>query len=334
MKTLIITGATGFIGQHIVKQALNKGYKVIASVRSSSNTQWLEENNIPIVIFDLSNPTKLLNEIRNTIKIYGEIDVVIHNAGLTQSLKPKDYYDVNVDLTKNLIKALIETGNKTPKFIYVSSIAALGPGDSITFNPISENQIPHPVTHYGKSKLLAEEFIINQKDLLWIIIRPTVVYGEGEKNFFNVIRTINSGLEFYAGSKKQMLSLVYVEDLAEAIILLAESNKHLESFNISDGLDYPITEINRIIKSALSKKTISIVVPFPLLKIIALINEVLSVFSRNAPILNIDKLAEFRSLNWICDNSKLKNELKFEPRIKFEEGITKTIKWNKQNGGL
>lgn len=334
MKTLLITGATGFIGRHLVEQAVNKGYKVIAAVRKTSVTGWLKDSNISSVVLDLSDTHKLVTDLNIAISTHGVIDVVIHNAGITQSLKIKDYYEANVNLTKNLIVALKESKGLTPKFIFTSSIAAIGPGKSDSFKPITENDNPHPVTHYGKSKLQAEEFIVNQKDLEWIVVRPTVVYGEHEKNFFNVIKTINNGMEFYAGSKKQMMSFIYVDDLADAFLSMVESDISNETFNISDGFDYQITEVNRIIKSVLNKRTKSIVMPIALLKFVAAVNELLSRITRKEPILNSDKVAEFKELNWLCDNSKLIEELGFTPKINFEEGITKTINWYKQNGWL
>ena len=220
----------------------------------------------------------------------------------------------------------------TPKFIYVSSIAAVGPGSSISFNQISEDDIPHPVTHYGKSKLQAENYIRSQKDLQWLIVRPTAVYGEHEKNLLNVIKSVNNGLEVYMGSKKLMLSFIHVSDLVSSILKLASSGIYRQVFNLSDGNEYSIIEVNRIIKSALKKKTISVVLPVFLVKVIATLVEFFGRITNSSPILNRDKLHELIELNWLCDNSKIIKEINYIPKVKFATGITQTIDWYKKNG--
>ena len=334
MKTLLITGATGFIGRHLIEQAFKNGYEVIAAVRKHSNISYLKEINIPTVVLNLENPEQLLVGINNILNTYGNIDVLIHNAGITQTLNNKEYYEVNTDLTKNLIDAIMRSKGKTPKFIYVSSIAAVGPGSSVSFKNISEDDIPHPATHYGKSKLQAENHIRSQKDLPWIIVRPTAVYGEHEKNFLNIIKSINNGLELYMGSKKQMLSFIHVSDLVSSIIKLASDGISGQVFNISDGKDYSIVEINAIIKSVLKKNTISIVLPVSLVKVIATMVEFFGRITNTSPILNKDKLHELTELNWLCNNSKIIKEINYTPKVKFATGITQTIDWYKKNGWL
>lgn len=334
MKTLLITGATGFIGRHLIKQAVKNGYRVIAAVRKHSNTCYLKEINIPTVILNLENPEHLLSDINNILNTYGNIDALIHNAGITQTLNNEEYYKINTNLTKNLIDAIMRLEGKIPKFIYVSSIAAVGPGSSISFKKISEDDIPHPVTHYGKSKLYAENHIRSKEDLPWIIVRPTAVYGEHEKNFLNVIKSINNGLELYMGSKKQMISFIHVSDLVSSILRLASDKISGQIFNLSDGKDYSIVEVNDIIKSALKKKTISVVLPFSMVKVIATIVEFFGRITNSSPILNKDKLYELTELNWLIDNSKIIKEINYIPKIKFATGITQTIDWYKKNGWL
>ncbi|MBC8319212.1 MAG: NAD(P)-dependent oxidoreductase [Bacteroidetes bacterium] len=334
MKTLLITGATGFIGHHLVEQVIGLGFRVIASARISSNINWLEKQNIPVVMLSLGETEKLMVELNSVVEEYGEIDVVIHNAGVTQSLKEADYYAVNYVLTKNLITALATSSSLPPKFIFVSSIAAVGPGDAVTFVPIREDDSPHPVTHYGNSKLLAEQFIMAQKQLSWIIVRPTIVYGPHEKNFFNMIKAINKGFELYIGSQKQMLSFIHVKDLADVLIRLIVTNLSREVYNLSDGEAYSVINVNQIIKSELNKKTRIVVLPVSLVRLIAFYNEILGRFALLSPILTRDKVKELKQLNWLCDNSKIKRDVGFSPAYYLEEGMTKTIKWYKKNDWL
>ena len=334
MKTLLITGATGFVGRHLVEHALEHGYKVVASIRSSSNISWLKERNIPIAMLSLSDPEKLVLELKNVVETHGKIDVVIHNAGITQSLNPDDYYHVNYILTKILFNTLQKIDITPPKFIFVSSIATVGPGNPISLVPINEDDDPHPVTHYGKSKLKAEQFIKAQNGLPWIILRPTVVYGLREKNFFSMIKAINRGLELYIGSKNQMLSFIYVGDLADVIIKMCGNTISKKVCNISDGFAYSATTVNHIIKSTLNRSTISVVIPIWIVRIIAFIMGGIGIITHRAPILNRDKVNELEQLNWLCDNSTIVDDIGFSPKHNFESGIKKTIEWYKENDWL
>lgn len=334
MKTVLITGATGFFGRHLVEHAAEHGIKVIASARSSSNIGWLQKTGIPVVFLSLSDPEKLLGELNNIVEAHGTIDVVIHNAGITQSLKASEYYEVNYELTKNLIVALTSLSCTPPKFIFTSSIAALGPGDPVLFKPINENHSPNPVTHYGKSKLKAEQYVMTQKKLPWIIVRPTIIYGPREKNFFNMVNSVNHGLEMYVGSKKQKLSFIFVKDLADIFVKLSVGSVSQKVYNVCDGEAYSAVSVNQIIRSALNKKTICIVLPVRLVRVIAFYNEIIGRLKSVPPILNRDKVNEMEQLNWLCDNSKIQKELGYSHTVKLKEGMIVTINWYKKNGWL
>lgn len=334
MKTLLISGATGFIGRHFVEHALEHGYSPIVLARKSSKTKYFEQKKVPVVILSFYDPEKLVEEIKILIDTYGIIDNFIHIAGLTQSLKVSDFYNVNYQITKNLVDAFSNSTKNPPKFIFVSSIAALGPGDPYTFKPITEDQSPNPVTYYGKSKLMAEQYLKSQTHTPWIILRPTIVYGPHEKNFFNLVKSLKMGFEIYVGSKKQMLSFIYVEDLVNIILKLCETKISQKDYNLCDGGSYSISNVNQVIKNALNVKTKSIVLPTVFVRIIAFFNELVSRFSTSSPIVNQNKVNEMVQLNWLCDNSKIKEDIEFKPKFNLQVGIKKTIKWYKRNDWL
>jgi len=334
VKTILISGATGFVGRHFVEHALEQGYRPIVLVRKSSKTNYFDEKKVPVVILSFNDPEKLVVEVKTLIDTYGIIDNFIHIAGLTQSLKVSDYYNVNYQITKNLIEAFSTSTTNPPKFIFVSSIAALGPGDPITFKPISEDQSPNPVTYYGKSKLMAEQFLKSQTHMPWIILRPTIVYGPHEKNFFNLVKSLKMGFEIYVGSKKQMLSFIYVDDLVNVILKLCESKISQKDYNLCDGESYSISTVNQVIKNELNVKTKSIVLPTVFVRIIAFFNELVSRLTSLSPIVNQNKVNEMVQLNWLCDNSKIKEDIEFTPKFKLQEGMNKTIKWYKRNDWL
>ena len=330
MKTLLITGASGFVGHELVNQALQNNLRLIVSARESSDIEFLKELNIPIVFLSLSDPEKLVDELRDLNEDYNGIDAVIHNAGLTQSFKSESYYKINTEFTYNLITALGLAFTAPPKFVFVSSLAALGSGYS-NLQPIAEDHLPKPLTHYGKSKLKAEELIIAQNKIPWIIVRPTAVYGPHEKNLLTMIKTINSGFEIYLGSIDQMLSFIHVKDLARIIIELSTSTIKQETYNLSDGEAYTVLRLNQIVKSALNRATKTFVLPLILVRTIAFFTELVGRIKGKAPILNLDKVKELEQFNWLCDNRKIKNEIDFNPEYTLEKGMKMTIKWYKEN---
>jgi len=330
VKTILITGASGFVGHELVRQALQNKLRLIVSARESTNIEFLKELNIPIVFLSLSDTEKLVAELISIDKDYKGIDAVIHNAGLTQSLKSESYYRINTEFTNNLITALALAFSSPPKFVFVSSLAALGPGNS-NMQPISEGHQAKPLTHYGKSKIRAEELIIAQKEVPWIIVRPTAVYGPHEKNLLTMIKSINSGFEIYLGSKDQMLSFIHVNDLARIIIELSTSSIKKEIYNLSDGEAYTVFRLNQIVKTALNRTTKVFVLPLLMVRTIALFTEFAGKIKGKIPILNLDRIKEFEQLNWLCDNRKIKYEIDFIPEYTLEEGMKMTINWYKEN---
>lgn len=204
----------------------------------------------------------------------------------------------------------------------------------VLFKPINENHSPNPVTHYGKSKLKAEQYVMTQKKLPWIIVRPTIIYGPREKNFFNMVNSVNHGLEMYVGSKKQKLSFIFVKDLADIFVKLSVGSVSQKVYNVCDGEAYSAVSVNQIIRSALNKKTICIVLPVRLVRVIAFYNEIIGRLKSVPPILNRDKVNEMEQLNWLCDNSKIQKELGYSHTVKLKEGMIVTINWYKKNGWL
>lgn len=334
MKNILITGATGFVGRHLVIEALAQGFHVIVSARKTSKVEWLKELHIPIVYLSLESPEKLLPELEALLSSYGRIDVVIHNAGLTQSLHKVSYEAVNFTLTKNLVHALGGLSREVSKFIYTSSMAALGPGDAKSLQPLKEHDLPHPVTYYGQSKLKAEQFLMSQTSLPWVIIRPAIVYGPYEKNFFNMIRAIRQGWEVYPGTKNQMLAFIHVKDLAAVFIDFCNNSITHKVYNLSDGGAYHTPLVNHIIKSILKRKTITLVIPLFLVRMMAFGNEIIGRLRSKAPILNVDKVHEIVQINWLCEPAELEKDIDFRPAYDLPAGLLQTINWYKDYGWL
>lgn len=322
---VLITGASGFVGYHLIEAALNSGLEVFAAVRKSSQVQHLQHFNIQYTFPDFTSVEALEKELAEKQYHY-----IIHAAGITKASSQEAYDLVNVTYTLNLAAAAHKAGVK--KFLFISSLAALGPvkmGATIT-----ENTPPNPVTNYGLSKLTIEKQleIFKMAGLPLTILRPTAVYGPREKDIFIIFKTFQKGLEPYIGNKPQQLSFVYAPDLAQAAIQLLFS-PYTETFNVADGKVYDRYALANIFKTVFKKKTFKIHIPVFIVRIIATLSEKLAK-KGSTPALNREKLAELTATNWACSIDKLKAAINYQPKYDLEKGLTETLEWYKENKWL
>jgi len=322
-RRLLITGANGFIGSFLVEEAINSGFDVYAGIRKSSNTEYLQNKEIKIIELDFENTTELKKSIKNA----GGFDFIINIAGTTKTCDSGDFDYVNFELSKNLIESLIETSMPL-KYIQISSLAAYGPGDSKTLEPVRDSDIPKPVSFYGNSKLKLENYIKSLDSFPYLIFRPTSVYGPRDKNFHIIYKSIKKGIETYIGTKEQHLSFVYVKDLVELLIEALNSGFEQKAYFVSDLNKYTAEEFNQTIKNELNKNTFSVVSPKSIVKFVAWLNEKTSCLIHKRPsILNTDKYKEISQKNWLCDSTDLIIDFDYKPKYNLSRGIKETIEW-------
>ncbi len=330
MKKILITGASGFIGSFLVEAALEKKFEVYACVRKSSNRIYLGDARIKFIELDFSDDYSLAKKIAEA----PFFDFVIHNAGITKAINKNQYYISNFEYSKKLIDVLIYQNKIPEKFIYISSLAAYGPGNAITLNSIKLTDKPIPITSYGRSKLETEKYLIQLANFPYIIIRPTAVYGPRDKDLLTVFKLINNNIELNVGSKKQHLTFIYVRDLVVALFNALESDIVNKGYFVSDGNVYDSKILGSIIKEQLGKKTFKIDVPFFLAKLIAMVVESTKYITKKQTVLNFEKLNELKSVNWKCDNEPTITDLNFIPNYDLSRGVFETINWYKQNNWL
>ena len=321
---LLITGASGFIGYHLILAALEKGFEVHAAVRRDSNIKHLEGLDIQLAYLDYHSEHALQKKIEEKDWQY-----IIHAAGITKASSQEEYDEVNASYTYNLASAAEKAGIR--KMVFVSSLAALGPQKKHTGELITEQKHPEPVTAYGRSKLLAEERLKALHDLPLTILRPTAVYGPRERDLFIMMRTIKGGLEPYIGRAPQNFSFLHVTDLAGAAVN-ALLLKTTGDYNLSDGAIYDRYELASITKKILNRRTLKMHIPVPLVRIIAGTLE--KVATNKVPALNRDKLAELMAPGWQLSIEKASKELGFRPEYNLERGLSNTIQWYQANKWL
>jgi len=316
MKALI-TGAAGFIGSHLAQELYKRGYEVSCLVRRTSNLKWLEGHDIKLVEGDCSDKESMNRCVRG-------YDYVFHLAGLTKAHCKKDFYTVNTNGTENIIKAVSKNNPGIKKFVYLSSLSAFGPMRNNILP--CESHAPHPVSDYGRSKLKGEYVVLGYCNIIPVtILRPSIVYGPRDKEFFLFFKIVNKG---FLPCLKGHTSLIYIDDLVNAIILSAEKvNSAGETYFVSDGGIYSNNDIIAEIASALNVKGLKIKLPKTVLQTIGFLGEGISKIIGNSLMINRDKIKEIMYPDWVCDISKVKNDFGFEPRVGIKKGVKWTADW-------
>lgn len=332
-KKVLITGASGFIGGFLVKAALNRGYEVWAGVRPTSSRANLQDERIRFVCLQLNDLEILSSQLSSHKEEHGVWDYVIHNAGLTKTFNKDNFWRVNAEYTHNLIKALQLSEALPKKFLLMSSLSTFGGGNDRTFEPIRPKDIQQPATAYGKSKLEAENYVRSQTYFPYIILRPTGVYGPGDRDYFMEIKSIRSGFDFAVGSSPQQLTFIYVKDLAEVAFMALESAKAINrEYLVADGDVYSDEDFAHIIQEILGKKHLFRArIPAPLVYIACVCSEWIGKLLRKGMTLNTDKYHILKQRNWICDGSLLREELGFQPAYTLREGLKEAIAWYREN---
>jgi len=330
-KKILITGASGFIGSFLVEEAIKRNYKTFAGIRKGSSTKYLEDPAVNFITLDYSNDESLDTALKTFAAEYGRFDFVIHAAGITKSIRKSDFDLVNFDYTRRFVTALRRNQLVPDKFVYISSLASFGPG--VGMEPVTAENTPNPLTCYGNSKLKAEQYLLSHPEFPSVIINPTAVYGPRDKDFYFLLKSIKGHLEMYIDSDKQLLSFVHVQDLSDAIFLAMESKVLHQRLLVSDLNHYTAKAFNQLVKEQLHVKTIRLIIPGFIAGIVASISEVAGKLRGKTPLLNRERLKEFKAKNWSVDCSEIK-QLGFDPKFTLERGLEQTIKWYKEQGWI
>ncbi|MCC6753500.1 MAG: NAD(P)-dependent oxidoreductase [Saprospiraceae bacterium] len=329
-KTLLVTGATGFVGYHIVECAIRRGFSVVATCRANSpkgDLGHLPVSWVQVSLFDEEALSSLIADRK--------VQFIVHNAGLTRAKRSDDYYSVNAHSTRILAQAAHRAGEQIKKFVLVSSLAAQGPGNHPQ-HILSVSDPEQPVTHYGKSKLLAEKLLRESGLRQQLVFRPTGVYGPRDRDFLEMIRMINRGVEIYLGKGPQKLSFVYVTDLARLLVEALESPYQQKTYLVADGRQYERSDFGRIAGSLLNKKTLlRLQLPVALARAVAALAECTAIAAKGKPpILNREKIIDLIAPSWACDPGDSFKDFNFTPQFDLQGGLAQTIAWYKSNAWL
>ena len=329
--SVLITGASGFIGSFIVSEAIRRGLDTWAAIRRNSAKEYLKDTRIKFIELDLNNPALLNKQLSGH-----DFKYVIHAAGITKSIDKEKFLSINAYGTANLAEAVMRNCSSLKRFVFMSSLSVMGPvHEKEPFIDIKSSDIAVPNTAYGRSKLVAERMLSEIKGLPYIIIRPTGVYGPREKDYFMMFKSIKSHIDFAAGYSPQDLTFVYVDDVVQAVFLACDKGETGAKYAISDGQVYSSTAFSEYIRRELDNTwIIRIKAPLWLLRIITYIGELIGRLTGKISALNNDKYNILKQRNWRCDITPAIKDLGYTPSVTLEEGVRKTASWYKSNKWL
>jgi dihydroflavonol-4-reductase len=314
----LVTGATGFIGGHLVELLRARGHAVRCLVRRSSDVRHLSVELAPGDLITGEGVAAALEGVA----------CVIHLAGVTKALRTRDYYDGNTRATEQLVRAL---AGSSARLVHVSSLAAVGPCPGAT--PLDEDAPPAPITHYGKSKLEAERIARSLPGA--VIVRPPVVYGPRDTDVFQMLKSVSRGIVAEIEGGERRFSAIYVADLALGLLAAAEAPA-------ASGRTYFLTHPDPLLWSDLSstaaaimgKRPKHVTVPYGVARGMGLAAEVWSRLTRKPGILSREKVDEARCLNWTCSGERARRELGFVAATSLKDGLTESLAWYKEAGWL
>jgi nucleoside-diphosphate-sugar epimerase len=315
---ILITGATGFIGRHLVSRLAKEGYTVRCLVRNSSDISCLRNLDVDIFYGDLLSKNSLGDPLEH-------IDLIYHLAGEVYSRKKDDYYKGNIFATQNLLERCEEKG--TRRIVFLSSIAVYKPVTTKAL--LAEESECEPITFYGKTKLDAEK-LIKKYNIPWVIVRAPAIYGPHQLPVMNrfFLDAINKRKICILGNGENLRSLCFIDNLIEGLILLAgRLEVEGKTYILSDSSPYTFNEIIKTVSEVMKEKIRIIRLP----KILGNVSWKVNSLMGNLLGLYFVELYAIKTMDLSlgCDISKAKKEFGYSPSITLETGIRNTIEWIK-----
>jgi len=323
----LVTGATGFVGSHLVERLIGEDWQVVCLARATSDPVWLEGLSVERRIAGLDDGDALRRAVRG-------VDYVFHAAGMTRARSDAEYLAVNAEGTRRLVEAVLAEGLALRRFVYVSSLAAVGPAPSS--EPPDEAAEPHPIDGYGASKLAGERAVMACADRLPVtIVRPPAVYGPRDRNFLPLFRSaVRLKRVPIIGKGSKQAAFVYVTDLAEGIRLAAEAPAGVGRTYFIAGGNHTMGQVVAAVCSALGMPPRRLAIPPLLARLAGEIGQLQWAITGRPRIVSRRKVRDMLQPRWTCSWARARRELGYREAVGLEEGMRRTVEWYVRQGWL
>jgi nucleoside-diphosphate-sugar epimerase len=324
---VLLTGASGFVGSHILDSLQARQIATVVLVRAGSDRRFLQPHQprVEVRTGSISEPASLEPALAG-------ITHLIHCAGCTRAKQKSDFYRINHLGTRNVVETVNKQPGQVRRLLHISSLAVSGPGTAA--QPAREDTAPRPISEYGKSKLAAELEVRERCRVPFTMLRPPAVYGPRDYGFLTMFKAVKNHL-LPRPSSRQALSLVFARDLAEAVVTCLEHPVAVgRTYFIATSELLTARQFAEEIAIQMGGWTVPCYLPATVLWPICLAQELFSRLTGRATLLNLQKYAELRAPGWVCDSSRLRREIGFHCGTGFKAGIGETLAWYRNNGWL
>lgn len=325
---LLLTGANGFVGSHLVDHLVEAGAELSLLVRPTADLRFLEphRSRVRMVTGSLDDPTALRAAIRG-------VTHVIHCAGATKGRRPRDLFAANRDGTARLVQVLNEGPGRIERFVHISSLAAGRPATA--YEPALEEDPPQPQSVYGQSKRAAEEAVCLGLESEWVVLRPAAVYGPRDREFLPLFVAANRGWAPVFGGGRQELSLVYVRDLVEVVwaaLIRPEAVRRV--INVASPEVTTSRELVLALAAALGREARVVSLPQGVLRVVCGLAAGWARVSGRPTVLAHGKYQELAARGWVCDTTRLRALLGAVCGTPLTAGLETTAAWYRAAGWL
>jgi len=323
----LLTGASGFVGSHILDSLRARGLATTLLLRPTSSQRFIEPHlpGVELRPGSIDDPESLRRAMTG-------ITHVVHCAGATRARRVSDFYRINQGGTRNVIDAVNTQQGRVRRVVHLSSLAAAGP--AVPEKPALEADPPRPVSAYGKSKLAGELEVRAHCRAEYVILRPPAVYGPRDVEFLRLFRAVQSHvLPKPAG--KQALSLVFARDLAEAVVTCLQHPAAAgKTYFVAAREIVTARSMAGEIAAQMQVWTLPLPLPAAFWWPICLAQEAMSRLTGKASVLSLQKFAELRAPGWVCDPALLERETGCACPTTLKAGVAQTLAWYRQHHWL
>jgi dihydroflavonol-4-reductase len=331
---ILVTGATGFIGSHLVKALLKRGNSVRCLVEEHQDISALTGIDAECIRGDLLRRETAVRAVKDIQIVYHLAAKVRPSRWIEKIGSSKNLYrDINVLGTRNLAEAC--SAARVERFVHFSSISAAGPSAHLT-----EDAPSRPLTDYGISKREGENVVLScvrSRNLPAVVLRPSSVYGPGNKALLFLLKMVSSGVCFTVGSGTCLVPLCYIDDVIEAAVAAGTKGRVGEIYFVSER-SYSYRAIVGEIAAVFGKRVNIIPIPYMLIHAAAALKDKCEeAAGRRVYPFCVDVSAgsiKTAGTEWSCCTEKARSELGFEPRVELAQGIRLTIEWCVKKGLL
>ena len=330
---ILLTGASGFVGSHLLEALVSAGYKVRVLLRQTSRTDWLSGLEVDVAYGDVRDKASLAGACVG-------VKSVLHFGARTAARTAAEFHEANAQGTRHLAEALAERGQPGGFFLMCSSLAAGGPAIEVQNDPEpvrAESDPSTPITPYGKSKLagerMLEEVAREARSFRVAILRPPAVYGPRDTAILQFFQWISRGILPLPVAEDARVSLLYVKDLVAAAMRMTREQV-TGTYYVSDGAVYTWMQVGETAAEMMDRTIRPVRIPEAVATVVAGTLELFGLITRRPPILSRWKVREMRQRHWVCTPEKAVEEWGFAPRYPLEDGLEETLRWYRENGWL